>query len=36
MTETTTATAVHHEITVDVPQERAFALFVERYLPLYV
>lgn len=31
MTETTTATAVHHEITVDVPQERAFALFVERF-----
>ena len=31
MTETSTATAVHHEITVGVPQERAFALFVERF-----
>ena len=31
MTDTTTATAVHHEITVDVPQERAFALFTERF-----
>ena len=31
MTDTTTATAVHHEITVDVPQARAFALFTERF-----
>ncbi len=25
------ATAVHHQVTVDVPQERAFALFTERF-----
>ena len=31
MTDTTAATAVHHEITVDVPQARAFALFTERF-----
>ena len=31
MTETTTATAVRQEITVDVPQERAFTLFTERW-----
>lgn len=31
MTDTTTATAIHHEITVDVPQDRAFALFTERF-----
>ena len=31
MTETSTAPAVHHEITVGVPQERAFTLFTERF-----
>ncbi|HEY0118501.1 MAG TPA: SRPBCC family protein [Cellulomonas sp.] len=31
MTEFTTATAIRHEITLDVPQERAFALFTERF-----
>jgi len=31
MIDPTTGTAVHHEITVDVPQARAFALFTERF-----
>jgi len=31
MTETTTATAVHQDVTVDLSQERAFALFTERF-----
>ena len=31
MTETTTATAVHQEITVGVAQDRAFAVFTERF-----
>ena len=31
MSETTTTTTVRLEVTVEVPQERAFALFVERF-----
>lgn len=31
MSETTTTTTVRLEVTVDVPQERAFTLFVERF-----
>jgi uncharacterized protein YndB with AHSA1/START domain len=31
MTDTTAAAAVHHEITVEMPRERAFTLFTERF-----
>jgi uncharacterized protein YndB with AHSA1/START domain len=31
MAETTTATAIRHEITVNVPKQRAFSIFTERF-----